>query len=269
MDTLRRHWGMALLFVALSCADLALTAHLLRLGGGQVYEANWLAAEVLARHGVVGLAVFKGLAVLLVGALVATVASARPRGAQRLVGFACLAVGGVVLYSLMLWGRVAAQALPGDPRLANSKGERVRLKQAACTREEYVALWKYWAAALAEGRCTVRAAVTALADFASARSVGFLEGHQNVMRVNSQAECLAGLAVGEALRLLRADGSPAARARADHLLAVCRADYGPAVSAYLREGVLKPQDRSAGEPPYEDDVVSLSLSSGLPGGFRR
>jgi hypothetical protein len=256
---------MALLFVGLSCADLALTAHLLRLGRGEVYEANWLAAEVLARHGVVGLAVFKGLTVLLAGALVAIAASARPRWARRLVGFACLAVGGVVLYSLTLWGRVAAQASPGDPRFANSEGERVRLKQAACTRAEFVALWKHWATALAEGRCTVRAAALALAEFTSARDVAFLEGHASVMRVDSRKECLVGLVVAEALRLLRADYSREARTRAEHLLAVCRADFGPAVSVYLREGVLESKDRG----PGEEAVLSVVLSSGPPGGFRR
>lgn len=267
MVTLRRHRGMALLFVALSCADLALTAHLLRLGTGEVYEANWLAAKVLAHHGIAGLAVFKASAVLLAGALVAVVAVARPQGARRLVGFACLAVGGVVLYSLTLWGRVAAQAPPSDHRLVTSAGESRRLARAARAREEFVALWKHWAAALAEGRCTVGKAVNALAAGVSGGDMAFLEGHRTTMRVNPEGECLAGLVVAEALRILYADGSRAACARAEHLLTVCQAAYGAAVSTYLSEGVLERQGRSPDEQPNGIDVISRVTSSGLIGGF--
>jgi hypothetical protein len=224
---------MALLFVTLSCADLALTTHLLRLGNGEVYEANWLAAAVLARYGLSGLAVFKGLIILLTGALVGVLALSRPERARRLAGFACLAVGAVVLYSLTLWGQLAAQRTFAFLDQGAVEREARRLNQAQSVRDEFVAVWAKWAGALAEGRCSVREAVAGLRDCRFGQDPTCLAGHRDQMLVNSHEDCLAGLVVSEALRLLRADGSSAARAWAEQLLAVCRADYGPEVYKYL------------------------------------
>ncbi|HYT92683.1 MAG TPA: DUF5658 family protein, partial [Gemmataceae bacterium] len=102
MTVLRQHSYLAALFVCFSIADLALTSYLLRLPTGEVYEANWLAREVLASWGLAGLAAFKGLVVLVAGGLLMVVATYRPRAARRLITFACAAVGSVVLYSLGL-----------------------------------------------------------------------------------------------------------------------------------------------------------------------
>ena len=83
MHALRRHSRTALLFVLLSGADLALTCHLLSRGGGDVYEANGLAAAVIERFGLPGLAAFKAAVVLLVLALVCLVSAYRPGAAAR------------------------------------------------------------------------------------------------------------------------------------------------------------------------------------------
>ncbi|HYT90137.1 MAG TPA: DUF5658 family protein [Gemmataceae bacterium] len=109
MVMLRRHPNLAILFVLLNCADLALTCHLLRVGCGAIYEANWLAGAVLARYGLVGLAIFKALIVLFAATLVGIIAARRPRAARGLAVFGCLAVGIVVLYSLAIWGHLAAE----------------------------------------------------------------------------------------------------------------------------------------------------------------
>jgi hypothetical protein len=250
---------MALLFVALSCADLALTGHLLRLGHGEVYEANWLAAGVLARYGLTGLAVFKALVTLLTGVLVGILALSRPERARRLAAFACLAVGAVVLYSLTLWGQLAAQPASASHDWAVIKGEGRRRDEAQSIRNEFVALSEKWAAALAEGHCTVREAVAGLLNSRSGQDPGRLAAHRAMMGVNSQEDCLAGLVVAEALHMLDADGSSAARARAEQLLALCRADYGPEVYTYLVQ-VLP--GRRPGKQPNGVDVASLATGPG-------
>ena len=82
MRALCRRRSLAALFVLLSGADAALTCHLLRLGEGAVYEANGLAARVLAGFGPAGLVVFKSVSVLLVCVLMALVAARRPAAAR-------------------------------------------------------------------------------------------------------------------------------------------------------------------------------------------
>jgi hypothetical protein len=258
MVALRRYRRMALLFVALSCADLTLTGHLLRLGNGEVYEANWLAAEVLARYGLAGLAVFKALIMLLTAALVGALALARPERARLLAGFACLAVGAVVLYSLTLWGQLASQRSFAFLDQGVVEREARRLDQAQSVRDEWVAVWAKWAGALAEGRCSVREAVAGLRDSRFGRDPACLAGHRDMMPVNSDEDCLAGLVVGEALRLLQANSSSAARAWAEQLLAVCRADYGPEVSKYLVLRFPNDPNRRPGEQPRGDEVGRLS-----------
>src|SRR5262245_50624935 len=156
MVALRQHPRLALTFVLLSCADLALTCSLLHFSDGEVYEANGLAAEVLARYGQGGLAGFKALLVLTVGARVSVVAAYRPRAARRLAVFACLTVGGVVVYSVGLWGHVASRPTYRCQEPGVIEREAQRLEQQARVRAEFNALLDQWAEALVGGRGTVR-----------------------------------------------------------------------------------------------------------------
>jgi hypothetical protein len=90
------------LFVLLSVADLALTCWLLERSGGHVQEANPVAAWWLAQHSALGLACFKGAAVLVVLGLAALIARHRPRAAGHILTFGCTALALVVLYSVSL-----------------------------------------------------------------------------------------------------------------------------------------------------------------------
>ncbi len=90
------------LYITLSLADLVLTCILLTRAGDVVGEANPFANWWLRQFGWVGFAVFKGSLVGAVLGLVAAIAWLRPLLAVRLLDFACLSVGSVVLYSLCL-----------------------------------------------------------------------------------------------------------------------------------------------------------------------
>lgn len=81
--------GLAV-FAVLSGIDLAQTYALIGGGGGEVYEANPVAARWLERHGWIGLAAFKAGAVAVFVGAVTVLAGHRPRTAAGLVGLACL-----------------------------------------------------------------------------------------------------------------------------------------------------------------------------------
>jgi hypothetical protein len=227
MHVLRQHSYQAGLFALLSGADLVLTCHLLHLGGGEVYEANWLAGWVLARYGVAGLAAFKGAVVLVVGLLAGVVALSRPRAARGLTTFGCAAVGGVVLYSVVLWARLDQQPGPSshqDLALARQKG--LELDEYARERAAFSAFIEQESRALAAGRRTLRKVVTILATSAAARDPRIMEGYRNGLESKSDAECLALMALMCACEFLETDGSTAAQRRARDLLAAYQADHG-------------------------------------------
>src|SRR6266849_905705 len=91
-----------ILYAVLSAADLGLTYALIRQGEGDVYESNPIAEAWLSSYGWAGLAVFKLVIVLIVAALAAFVSLSRPRTGGHILTFACLAVAGVVAYSVHL-----------------------------------------------------------------------------------------------------------------------------------------------------------------------
>jgi hypothetical protein len=243
MVALRRHPRLALAFVLLSCADLALTCSLLHFSDGEVYEANGLAAEVLARYGQGGLAGFKALLVLTAGALVSVVAAYRPRAARRLAAFACVAVGGVVVYSVGLWGHVASRPVYRCQEPAVIERESHRLEQLARVRGEFNTLLDQWAEALAGGQGTVREATAALLSFRKRMEPQVMEGYCVQTRARSDSECLAAMVVSRALMALHGEGSSVARVRADQLLAEFQADHGPDLFAYLLENTPRFRDR--------------------------
>jgi hypothetical protein len=226
----RQRHGVAL-FTFLSIADLALTAHLLRLGAGGVYEANWLAGWVLSRHGLQGLAIFKGLIVLLVAGLAGAVYMYRPGAARRLVTFGCLSVGGVVLYSTFLWAQLELQPLPpGHKDLATIARDRQDLRERMHRADEFRSVLRQRAADLAAGRCTLDEALAGLATAIQARDAGFLAIVRETLGAPSDAAGLAALAVRDAVVLLHEDGTWQARRRAEALLVAYQAAHGPALS---------------------------------------
>jgi hypothetical protein len=122
-------------FVLLSVLDLLLTTWLLRAGGGQVYEANPLAAWWLGRFGWAGLAAFKAAAVLFAVAAFAALHWYRPDAARRVMTLTCAALALVVLYS-------ASLAVAMNPAAGGLEGRELMAKAALheelCARLETV-----------------------------------------------------------------------------------------------------------------------------------
>lgn len=90
------------LYVALSIFDLILTGEVLRLSGGKIYESNPLAQTWLQDYGWPGLVFFKVVMLLLVSSVAVFVSVRKPATGTRLLTFACVVVGLVVVYSWYL-----------------------------------------------------------------------------------------------------------------------------------------------------------------------
>jgi hypothetical protein len=236
MTTLRQHWRQAALFVVLSCADLALTCSLVGRPDGGVYEANGLAASVLDRYGFAGLAVYKGLLVVLVAGIVCLVALYRPTAARRLTRFACAAVACVVLYSAALWGREAWLAASGQDPLVNAAQKQQSLQEMAQRREAFRAVLRKAEDDLIADRCDLPQVVAELMNFDEGRRMGdFVSTYRGEGEPCSATEGLAALVTRRLLDSLLRDGSPAAQARAAQLLAAYRSAYNTALLDYVTE----------------------------------
>jgi hypothetical protein len=98
--------GRLALYVTLSFLDLVLTGVVLRYSNGRIYESNPIAGAWLEDYGWRGLVTFKVLMLLLVSLVSIFVSTRNPRAGTRLLTFACLVVGLVVLYSWYLLMRV-------------------------------------------------------------------------------------------------------------------------------------------------------------------
>ncbi len=94
--------GPLLAFLFLNFIDLWLTWRLLNAEGSLVYEANPAARWCLDFGGWWGLAAFKAGVVCLASATMLAVGKLRPFLGRRLITVACLPVGAVVLYSVMV-----------------------------------------------------------------------------------------------------------------------------------------------------------------------
>src|SRR5438067_2146923 len=108
-------FGLLLVFVALSAADLLLTWALLHRPGGRFLESNPVAAWSLATYGWGGMAALKAGSVLVVGGLAWAIALRRPQTALVVLGFSCGALATTVLQSLLL-GLPADGQRPGFER---------------------------------------------------------------------------------------------------------------------------------------------------------
>jgi hypothetical protein len=93
------------IFAVLSVADLLLTYQLLQKTGGSVYEGNPIANAWLVAYGWAGLVVFKITAIIVLVSVAGVLSLRQPRLAGEVLTFACVTVGGVVVYSctLMNW----------------------------------------------------------------------------------------------------------------------------------------------------------------------
>lgn len=95
-------------FLALSVADLGLTYLLVEGTGGEVYEANPVAAPWLVAHGWAGLAWFKAGAVLAVAGAACLLVRRRPPLGAAVAVAACLAVAAVDWHSARMVAEVEA-----------------------------------------------------------------------------------------------------------------------------------------------------------------
>jgi hypothetical protein len=94
--------GRLVLFTALSLADLRLTLWLLDVGEGRIAEGNPIASAWLTNYQADGLVIFKTSIIFLVGAIAVLVSLRRPEAGRKILTFACVVVGLVVLYSYRL-----------------------------------------------------------------------------------------------------------------------------------------------------------------------
>ncbi len=204
-----------LAFAALGATDFALTWYLFRAGGGAVREANVVAAWWLARYGWLGLAGFKAATMALAAGSGVLVFLRRPATGHRVLGFACLALAAVVLYSGYLCDELRRHPAGLDP------AEAVGLERAAeqidarlgRSRDYHQTLVEA-AADLRARRCSLAEAAARLATTEQARDPKWLAKFQLYYPGHGEGECLA-------ISLLNylerdADGSLCADLRAEY-----------------------------------------------------
>lgn len=186
------HPGKLALFGILSLADLVLTQRLVHASGGQIYESNPLASAWLELYGWAGLAIFKVLAMILVGGVALYISIHRPRAAGKVLGFACLATGVVVVYSCYLVGFLGTPtngAKAADVQRAEAQS---RLLDREIHRErEYAFLLDQLVQDLIANRCTLAEGVERLAQSSKARDPRWIELLQKNYPHHSSAESLA------------------------------------------------------------------------------
>ena len=99
-------YGTLALFLVLSTADLFMTVLLLMGGEGKVIEANPIARAWLLKYHLTGLIMFKVAIMALVSGVGLIISLYRPETGKRLLTFACMVVGVVVLYSYNILKKV-------------------------------------------------------------------------------------------------------------------------------------------------------------------
>jgi hypothetical protein len=117
------HCGKLCLYLLLSLADLLLTRQLVGGSPTEVYESNPIANAWLHAYGWAGLAAYKALAVLVVIGLVTLIFLHRPKLSGRVLQFACMATGSVVVYSCLLLGCLGSTTGPlqaAEKRIAHA-----------------------------------------------------------------------------------------------------------------------------------------------------
>ncbi len=176
------------LFVALSAVDFLLTWYLLEHRGGSFYESNPVARWFLVRFGWVGLAGFKTAVVLVVGGTVLLLNRRRPRTANRLLRFACLATGLVVLYSFFLLNRASAGSRIHDDASIQTTSQQLDVKLRHS--HQYQLLHAQLSDDLVAGRCTLEEAVDRLAATPHVQDQDWLRGLRARYPNCSDRDCL-------------------------------------------------------------------------------
>ncbi len=227
------HPGKFALFGVLSVADLLLTLRLVHASGGQIYESNPLASAWLELYGGTGLAIFKGLAMLLVAGVVLYISLHRPRAAGKILGFACLATGAVVVYSCFLaglFGKSPHAAHPDEVRQAEIHGEH--LDRAISQERAYAVLLDQLVQDLIANRCTLAEGVERLAGSAKGQDPRWLDLLRKNYPHHTSAESMA-LHLGYHT-LVQVHGDPDYQERvAEKLEDDYQASFGSAVNFHL------------------------------------
>ncbi len=186
------HPRRLLVFVLLGIADLGLTWKLIHDGHGHVYESNPVAGAWLESYGWTGLAVFKALAMLLVGLSAVYVSWYRPRTGRRLLTFGCLVTGAVVVYSGFLLAssnHPSAAHLEEDARCTEHVSRQ--LDRALQRERAYYNLVQRLGQDLMAGRSTLADAVLELAGSEKARDPRWLDRLHACYPDRTDSECLA------------------------------------------------------------------------------
>lgn len=227
------HPGKFALFGVLSVADLLLTLRLVHASGGQVYESNPLASAWLELYGGTGLAIFKGLALLLVAGVVLYIALHRPRAAGKILGFACVATGAVVVYSCFLvglFGKAPHEAHRDEVRQAEMHGQH--LDRAISQERAYAVLLDQLVQDLIANRCTLADAVERLAGSAKGQDPRWLDLLRKSYPDHTSAESMA-LHLGYHT-LVQVYGNPEHQERvAERLEDEYQSSFGNAVNFHL------------------------------------
>ncbi len=188
----RLHPGKFALFGALSLADLFLTQRLVHVSGGQVYEGNPLASAWLELYGWTGLVIFKALALLLVAGVIVYISFHRPRVAGKILGFACLATGLVVVYSCFLVGLFGKTTTPlRADEVQRAEAHSEHLDRAIHRERAYAILLDGLVQDLIADRCTLAEAVDRLAQSAKGRDPHWIALLRKSYPHHSRAESLA------------------------------------------------------------------------------
>jgi hypothetical protein len=162
----KRHSRTLALFNVLSAADFCLTWYLLRHGGGEVYESNPVADAWLATYGWIGLLIFKLCMVLFIGTLAVIISYYRPRTSDRLLTFACLVTGFVVVYSLFLAHQVEGRGDWHQPReTVRFKPQSLSIDPQARRQKRYHAFLRVLSTDLVAGRTSLSEAINRLARY--------------------------------------------------------------------------------------------------------
>ncbi len=151
------------LFALLSATDFGLTWHLLRSGSGAVYEGNPVAAWWLGHYGWLGLAAFKAAMMTLAAGLGVLIFLRRPATGNRVLAFACAALGAVVLYSGYLCNDLRRSPAGVDAdEAARMEESGQRLDEGLQRARAYRHVLSAASEDLRAGRCTLKEAVARL-----------------------------------------------------------------------------------------------------------
>lgn len=248
-----RIWFALMAFTVLSFLDLLLTWHLLKNPAGGMYEANPLAARILAAYGWLGLGVFKLLCVVVVAGIVIALARRRRRAAYGVARAGCWIVAGVVGYSACLLSDAGADPDAARLRAAHQRHEELnaRLENQAAFGEQTAEL----ARELIDEKETLAGATRRLRDHLAETGHDVLHHYRINFPGHSDQTYLAASLIRQTLAEL-GDDPPAAQKIRDRLVREYENEYQKSPPAFAVTLVYPPpadSSEEAGTPPAQDD----------------